>query len=32
MGQIYVEFDNSLDKSSIITPVVASSKDEAGEN
>ena len=31
MGQIYIEFDNTLEKSSIVTPIIASSKDEAGD-
>ena len=32
MGQIFLEFDNTLKQSDIIIPLVASSKDEAGED
>lgn len=31
MGQIFVEFDNTLKQSEIIIPLVASSKEEAGD-
>lgn len=31
MGQIFVEFDNTLKQSEIVVPLVASSKEEAGD-
>ena len=31
MSQIIVEFDNTLEKSEIIVPLLSSSKEEAGD-